>query len=129
MDGLGTSLDMELQSSLLQSFIDRLDEVLYVGVTTLLRLAQLVLDMIVRIVFQVLQREVLQFRLQLIETQLVSQGCIQICCLLTDLPSMLFFCLLLFAAALLHVANLAHQVHAVGNHNQDDAHVLSKRQQ
>jgi hypothetical protein len=55
MDGLGTSLDMELQSSLLQSFIDRLDEVLYVGVATLLRLVQLVLDMIVRIVFQVLQ--------------------------------------------------------------------------
>ena len=27
------------------------------------------------------------------------------------------------------VANLSHEVHAVGNHDEDDAHVLGKRQQ
>ena len=41
-------------------------------------------------------------------------------------------CLLRYLQLGLHilcVANLPHQVHTVGNHNQDHAHILGKRQQ
>ena len=76
--------------------------------------------MIVGIVLQVFQREVFQLALQLVESQLVSQGRIEIGGFLAHTLLGLFG---------LGVANLSHQVHTVGNHDEDDAHVLGKRQQ
>ena len=76
--GLGASLDMEGDACLFQTFLNRLDETFDVGVAAFLRLAQLVLDMIVGIVFKILQRQVFQFTLQLIETQFVSQWGIEV---------------------------------------------------
>ena len=69
---------------------------------------------------QIFQRQIFQFALQLIQSQFVGEGSIEVGSLLTDLTLRLF---------VFGVANLAHEVHTVGNHNQDDAHVFSKRQQ
>ena len=59
---------MELQTCLLQALADGLDEVLDIGVATLLGLAELVLDMVVSVVLEVFQGEIFQFTLQLIQT-------------------------------------------------------------
>ena len=69
---------------------------------------------------QVFQRQVLQLTLQLIQTQLMGEWGIEIGGLLTDL---------VLGAVVIGIFNLSHQVHPVGNHDEDDAHVLSKRQQ
>ena len=76
--------------------------------------------MIVGVVLQILQRQVLQLALQLIETQLVGQGRIEVGG---------FFRHPFLGFRLVGVANLSHQVHTTGNHDEDDAHVLGKRQQ
>lgn len=52
---LRASFDMELQPCRFQTFTDRLDEMLDIRITTLFRLAELLLDMIIGIVLQVFQ--------------------------------------------------------------------------
>ena len=68
VDGLRASLDVERQSCLCQSLFDRFDEPFDIGITALFGFTQLILDMIVSVVLHVFQRQVLQFRLQLVET-------------------------------------------------------------
>ena len=69
---------------------------------------------------KVLQRQVLQLALQLVETQLVGQRGIEVAGLLAYLQ---------LGLHVLRVADLPHQVHAVGNHDENHAHVLGERQQ
>ncbi len=68
VDGLCAALDVERQSSLRQSLFDGFDKPLDIGITALLGFTQLILDVVVSVVLHVFQRQVLQFRLQLIET-------------------------------------------------------------
>ena len=117
---LGAPLDVKRQASPCQLVADRLYEALDIAVTTLLRLGELVLDEVVGVVLQVLEREVLQFGFQLVETQFMSQRRIQVGRLLAHLTAQL---------VVRRVAYLPHQVHAVGNHDEYHAHILSKRQQ
>ena len=118
--GLRAALDVEVQSGSRQPFADGLDELLDVGVAALLRLAELLADHVVGFVLEVLQREVFEFGLQLVESQLVGQRGIEISGLAAHLHLVLRVC---------RVAYLPHEVHAVGNHDEDDAHILGKRQQ
>ena len=117
---LRASFDMELQPCRFQALTDRLDEMLDIRITTLFRLAELLLDMIIGIMLQVFQRQVLQLTLQLIETQLVGKGGIKISSLLAHL----MLCL-----RLSRITDLTHQVDTVGNHNKDDTHILGKGEQ
>ena len=117
---LSAPLDMEFQSCCCQTLADRLDETLDIGITTFLRSTQFLLDMIICIMLQIFQRQVLQLRLHLIESQLVGKRRIEIGSLLTHLP---------LRFHLFRITYLAHQVHTVGNHDQDNAHILCKRKQ
>ena len=120
MDALGAPFHVVRKASLAQFLVDRLDELLDVGVTTLLRGIQLLLDQIVSIMLKVFQREILQLALQLIQTQLVGEGSIEIAGLFAHLS---------FSLLILRVAYLSQQIHTVGYHDQDNAHVLGKRQE
>ena len=119
VDGLGAPLDVELQTRLRQSLADGLDKALDISITTLLGGTELVLDVIVGIVLKILQRQVLQLAFQLVKTQFVSQGSIEIGCLLADLH-------LLAMNSRRDIAYLSHQIDTVGYHDQDDTHVLCK---
>ena len=68
VDTLRTTLHVIGQTGLAKLLIDRLDELLDVGVTTLLRGIQLLLDQVIGIMLQVFQGEVLQFAFQLVQT-------------------------------------------------------------
>ena len=98
----------------------RLNETFDVGIATLLRGIQLLANHVVGVVLKILQREVFEFALQLVETQLVGEGCKEVGRLFADA---------MLGVLVVGVANLPHQVHTVGNHDQDDTHVFGKRQQ
>ena len=68
----------------------------------------------------VFQREVLQLRLQLVQAQLVGQGGVEVCRLVGHAEARLVVLCILY---------LAHDVDAVGYHDEDDAHVLGKGQE
>ena len=68
MDGLGTALHVEFQSSCRQLLANRGDEMLNIGITGSLGGIQLFLDVIVSVVLHVLEREVFQLALQLVES-------------------------------------------------------------
>ena len=120
VDGLGASLDVELQSGLLQLPPYGGDEGGYVAVARGLGLVQLVLDVVVHVVLGVLQREVFQLRLQLVQSQLVGQRGVEVGGLACHFAA----CLVVGA-----VPYLPHHVDAVGYHDEDDAHVLGQREQ
>ena len=84
------------------------------------RFVQLLSDHVIRIVLHVFQRQILQLALQFVETEFMGQGGIEIGRFLG------YFQLCLH---ILRVTNLAHQVHTVGNHDQNHAHILCKRQE
>ena len=120
MNRLRASLDVELQSRFRHLLLDRFDKSGDILVAGSLCFVQLILDEIICLFLRIFERQILQFRFQLIQSQLVSQRSIQICCFVCYLdPVLLVACILYFA----------HHVHAVGNHNQDYAHILRKRQQ
>ena len=98
----------------------RLNETFDVGIATLLRGIQLLANHVVGVVLKILQREVFEFALQLVETQLVGEGCKEIGCFLANA---------MLGVLVVGVANLSHEVHPVGYHDQDDTHVFGKRQQ
>ena len=75
--------------------------------------------MVVGIVFEVFQRQVLQLALQLIQTQLVGQRSIEVGSLLRHL---------MLGVGIVGFLDLSHQVYTVGNHNENNAHVLGKRE-
>ena len=120
VNALRAALHVELQTGFRQLFLNRLDEFLDVGVAALLRGIEFLLDHVVGIMLQILQRQVLQLALQLVETQLVGEWGIEIACLLTHLH---------LGRHVLRVTNLPHQVHTVGNHDENHAHVLRKGKQ
>ena len=117
---LRAPLHVELQSGLFQLLFYRPNKLADIGIAHLLRGVQLLLDVIVGIGLQVFQRQVFQFALHLVETQFVSQWRIQIGRLFAHSP---------FGLLVVGIANLSHQVHAVGNHDQDHTHILGKREQ
>ena len=84
------------------------------------RFIQLLTDHVIRIVLHVFQRQILQLALQFIETEFMGQRCIKIGRFLRYLH---------LSLQILRIANLAHQVHTVGNHDEDHAHILCKRQE
>ena len=120
VDGLGASLDVEVQSRLFQLLLYRSDESGYILVARCLGFVQFLLDVVVDFLLRVLQRKVFQFRLQFVQTQLMGEGSVQIGGFIGHLPACLVVLALLY---------LAHDVHAVGNHDEDNAHVLCKGQQ
>ena len=75
---------MALDAGGLHLFLYRLYKPIYIRITRGLRRAQLLTDMIVGIVFQIFQREVLEFTFQLVKSQFVSQWGIEIGGLLAD---------------------------------------------
>ena len=76
--------------------------------------------MIVSIVLHILKREVFELALKFIKTQLMSQWSIEISGLLRHLH---------LSLDVLGIAYLAHQVYTIGNHDEDNAHILGKREQ
>ena len=111
---------MELQSGSLELSLDRSDEPVDIGVTRPLCGIKIVLNLIVGIVLQILEAQVLKFTLQLIQAQLVGKRSIEVACLLRHLVACLF---------IRGITNLPHKVHTVGNHDENDTHVLSEAQQ
>ena len=74
MDGLGASFDMELQAERAQFFLHRANEGGDVGVTLLFLGIQRVRNLFIYSVIGELERQVLQFCFDYIQTQTVSQG-------------------------------------------------------
>ena len=120
VDGLGAPLDVEMQSRLFQLLLYRSDKSGYILVARCFGFIQFLLDVVVDFLLRVLQRKVFQFRLQFVQTQLMGEGSVQIGGFIGHLPACFVVLALLY---------LAHDVHAVGNHDEDNAHVLCKGQQ
>ena len=76
--------------------------------------------MVVGIVLQVFQGQILQFRFELVETQLVGEWGIEE----GSFPAHLLTCLIV-----LRLSNLPHQVHTSSNHDEHHPHVLGKGKQ
>ena len=120
MDGFGTSLDVELQSGFLYLLLDRIDERSDILVAGCFRLVELLLYIIVSFSLRIFQRQVFQLRFQFVKSQLVCQRSIQVSSFVRYFhPVFLVACIL----------DLAHDVHTVCDHNQDDAHIFGKREQ
>ncbi len=117
VDRLGAALDMKFESGLGEVLAHRTDEALDVGVSGALRGVEFLLDQIVGVVLEILQREVLQLALELVEAQFVGQGGVEVTGLLGHLVlRLLVGC----------VAYLAHQADAIGDHDEHHAHVLGE---
>ena len=65
---LRSALYMKAQSCVLKLLADRFYELLYVGIACLFRFVQLLFYVVIGIVFQVFQRQIFEFALQLIES-------------------------------------------------------------
>ena len=104
---LGTSFHVEFELCILQLFIYRCYEAFNISITTLFGGIELVLYHVVSIVLKILQAEVFQLALQFVQTQLVSQRCIQV----TRLLAYFRLCL-----KVLCIPYLSHKVYAIGNH-------------
>ena len=120
MDALGTALDMVFQSCLLQFGVDRPNKTFDIGIAVLFGGTELFLDHVIGIMLQIFQAEVFQLAFQLIETQFVGQGGIQIAGLLAHLH---------LGLHPVGISYLPHQVHPVGNHDEYHAHVFGKREE
>ena len=119
VDALRAPFDMTVDTSGLHLLLYRFDKPIYIRVACCLCGAEFLTDMIIGIVLHILQREVFEFTLQVVESELMCQRSIEVCSFLRHLlTGFLVFC----------ITNAAHQVHPVGNHNEDHAHILSKRQ-
>ena len=112
---LGAAFHMIFQTGSIELFLDWLDEAGDIGIARSLGGVQFVLYHIVGIVLEILQTEVFQFALQFVESQFVGEWGIEVACLF----AYFMLCLFLFG-----ITNLSHHVHAVGNHDEDDAHIL-----
>ena len=108
---------MELQSGILQLAADRFDESIDVAVAGCLGGVELILDVVVDFFLRIFQRQVLQLRFQLVQAQLVGQRGIQVSRLVGYLQA---------GFLVVRVLYLAHQVHTVGNHDENHAHILGK---
>ena len=120
VDALRTSLDVVLEPGSSQFLVYRVNERGDILVAGCLGGIELLLDVVVHVVLRVLEREVLQLRLQLVQAQLMRQRSIQVGRLVGHLQASL---------VVVAVLDLAHRVHAVGNHDKDYAHVLGKGEQ
>lgn len=120
MDTLGAPFDVELQPSFLEPRLDRSDESVDVGVARLFGGVELVLDHIVGVVLEIFEREVLELALERIESKLMGQWRIEIAG---------FFRHLVLCLLVRRVADLSHDVHTVGDHDEDHAHILGKAQE
>ena len=114
---LRPSFDMELQSGGFQMLLHRAYEPLYICVACTFGGIEVFFYLIVGVVLQIFQAQVLQLALQLVQSELMGKGRIEIAGLFRHLVAGLF---------VRRVANLPHEVHAVGNHYQYDAHILSE---
>ena len=115
MYGFGTSLDVELQSGFLYLLLDRIDERSDILVAGCFRLVELLLYIIVSFSLRIFQRQVFQLRFQFVKSQLVCQRSIQVSSFVRHFhPVFLVACIL----------DLAHDIHTVCDHNQDDAHIF-----
>ena len=120
MNRLGTPLDVELQSRFRHLPLDRFDKSSDILVAGRLRLVQLILDKIIRFLLRIFERQILQFRFQLIQSQLMRQRSIQVSSLVCYLEPVLLVA---------RIFDFAHHVHTIRNHNQDYTHILRKRKQ
>ena len=120
VDALGTPFDVELQSCSSQFLFQRLDERVYVGIAALLGLVELILDVVVDIMLRIFQAQVFQLRFQHVETQLMRQWGIEIRSLVRHLQACL---------CVLRITYLPHDVHTVGYHDENHAHILCEGQQ
>ena len=118
--GLCTAFHVEVQSGLGQFLFHRSYKPLYIRVACRLRGVQFLLDVVVGLGLQVLQRQVFQLAFQLVESQLVGQRRIEVGSL---------FGHLMLGRCIVGIPDLSHQVHAVGYHDEDDPHVLGKREE
>ena len=117
MYALGASLDVEMEASLLEFLLDGAYEGGNVAVAGLFGGIQFLLDVVVHLLFGVLEREVFQFGLQLVQAQFVGKRSIEVSRFVGYAKATFL---------VVHVANLTHEVHTVGNHDEDDAHVFGK---
>ena len=114
---LRTPLHVVVQTGSLQLLVEGLQEPLDIGIAAALCLVQLLLDMIVSVVLEVFQAKVLQLAFEFVEAELVCQRSIEIGRL---------HCHLSLCLDVLRVLDLSHDADAVGNHDEDDAHVFRK---
>ena len=115
---LCSALHVKAQSSLFQPLLYGRYETFDIAVARLFGGVELIFNHVIGVVFQVFQAQVFQFALQLVQSQLVSEGCIQVTSLLCHLQSRLF---------VVGIAHLSHQINAVGNHDQYHTHVFGER--
>ena len=120
VDRLGASLDVETESGIFQLAFDRRDELGDVGVARAFRLVQFPFDEVVLLAVGVFQRQVFQFALDRVQSEAVGKRGVQVRNFRRQ-PFPVFVVLQMFAEA--------HQAKAVGDHDQDHAHIFGKREQ
>ena len=117
MDRLRAPLDVEVQARLLEFFAHGADELSDVAVARALRLVELLLDVLIAVGVDVFQRQIFQLALDRVEAEAMRQRGVEV----GDLGGQ--------ADAVVVVADLfthAHHAEAVGNHDEDHAHIFGK---
>ena len=109
--------DMIFQSGIFQCIVYWLYERFYVLVTRLFRLVKTSLYIIVGIMLKVFQWQIFEFAFQLIQSELMGEGGIQVAG---------FFCHLVLCFNVFCVADLSHDAYTVCNHYKDYAHIFGK---
>ena len=108
---------MEVEACSSESLLYGTDEVFYVAVASFSCGAELFLYHVVHVRLKILEREVFEFALYQIESELMCQGCIEMSSLGSHSDA-------LFIGAA--VFDLTHEVDAVGYDDEDDTHVFGK---
>ena len=96
---LRSAFHVEVQSCLFQSLLYGCYEAFDVAVARLFGGVQLIFNHVIGIVLQVFQAQIFQFALQLVQSQLVCKGCIQVASFLCHFQSCFF---------VVCIANLSH---------------------
>ena len=118
MDAFSPAFDVKTQSGVCEHVLYWGYEPFNVGVARCFGGVELVLDHVVRIVFKIFQGQVFKFAFELVEAQFVCQGSVKVGCLYGGAADGFLVGIVL---------DVAHEVDAVGNDEQYDAHVLGER--
>ena len=120
VNGLRAPLHVVLQSRSLKFLIYGTNEPFDISIAAFLCGVELLFNMVVCIVLQVLERQVFEFALQFVESELVSQRSIEVRRFCGHPPP---------GFVVLRLLNITHDAHARSDDNKYDAHILCEGEQ
>ena len=118
MDAFGATFHVVTQSRRGEHLVDRGDEALDVGITAFLRGVERLLNHIIGLVLQIFERQILQLRLQFVESEFVGERGVNVGRFDREAAPR-------FVVRI--VLHTTHQHHAAGNEQQHDTHICRLR--